>query len=122
MTAGAKWNRDTAGVGERPGVAAPAAYRDEDFPGCESFHLPASEVDHYEGRLEFWDGATETAWKIPEAPIQHEWPSRNLTRKSTRIEMLRRSFAERASVDGFGRSRAPRGQYGSGAAHGGDGP
>ena len=32
-------------------------YRDEDFPGCVSFHLPASEIDHYEGRLEFWDGA-----------------------------------------------------------------
>ena len=31
---------------------APAAYRDEDFPGCESFHLPASELDHYEYRLE----------------------------------------------------------------------
>ena len=21
-----------------------AVYRDEDFPGCESFHLPASEI------------------------------------------------------------------------------
>ena len=31
-----------------------------DFPGCESFHLPASEIDRYEGRLEFWDGHTET--------------------------------------------------------------
>ena len=38
-----------------------APYRDEDFPGCESFHLPASELDRYEGRLEFWDGVTETA-------------------------------------------------------------
>ena len=41
-------------------VLGPAAYRDEDFPGRESFHLPASEVDHYDGRLEFWDGDTET--------------------------------------------------------------
>ena len=39
----------------------PAAYRDEDFPGCESFRLPASEIDGYEGRLEFWDGVTESA-------------------------------------------------------------
>ena len=45
-------------------VLGPAAYRPEDFPGCESFHLPASELDHYEGRLEFWDGVTETAWKV----------------------------------------------------------
>ena len=55
------------------------AYRPEDFPGCESFHLPASEIDHYEGRLEFWDGVTETAWKVCEpTSIQHEQPSRLL--------------------------------------------
>ena len=66
-------------------------YRDEDFPGCESFHLPASEIDHYEGRLEFWDGVTETAWKIPETPLRHEGPSRRLTQMATRVEMLRGS-------------------------------
>ena len=56
-------------------VLGPAAYRPEDFPGCESFHLPASEIDHYEGRLEFWDGVTETAWKVCEpTSIQHEAP------------------------------------------------
>ena len=69
----------------------PARYRDEDFPGCESFHLPASEIDHYEGRLEFWDGATETAWKIPDTPIQHEGPSRKLTQTAARFEMVRGS-------------------------------
>ena len=67
-----------------------AVYRDEDFPGCESFHLPVSEIDHYEGRLEFWDGATETAWKVPETPIQHERPSRKLTQMSERWAMLAR--------------------------------
>ena len=45
---------------------SPAVYEPDDFPGCESFHLPASEIDHYEGRLEFWDGRTETAWKVCE--------------------------------------------------------
>ena len=72
----------------------PSAYRDEDFPGCESFHLPASEVDHYEGRLEFWDGATETAWKIPDTPIQHEGPSRKFVQMTTQVEMLRGSTIE----------------------------
>ena len=92
-------------------ASAPAAYRDEDFPGCVSFHLPASEVDHYEGRLEFWDGATETAWKIPETPIQHEWPSRNLTQKSARLEMLRGSpilslgSSDLVCLDASGRKR-----------------
>ena len=67
------------------------AYRDEDFPGCESFHLPASEIDHYEGRLEFWDGYTETAWNIPETPIQHEGPTRQLTQTTGQFAMVRGS-------------------------------
>ena len=70
----------------------PARYRDEDFPGCESFHLPASELDHYEYRLEFWDGDTETAWKVCEpTSIQHEEPSRRSCRWQQRFESLRGS-------------------------------
>ena len=70
----------------------PAAYRDEDFPGCESFHLPASELDHYETRLEFWDGATETAWKVCEpTSIQHEESSRRLVQMAERVASLRGS-------------------------------
>ena len=73
-------------------VPGPASYRAEDFPGCESFHLPASEIDHYEGRLEFWDGATETAWKVCEpTSVQHEEPSRLLVQMATRFEILRGS-------------------------------
>ena len=88
-----------------------AVYRDEDFPGCESFHLPASEIDHYEGRLEFWDGYTETAWKIPETPIQHEGPSRKLTQMSERCAMLRGSpissygSSDLVHLDAAGRKR-----------------
>ena len=67
-------------------VLGSAAYRLEDFPGCESFHLPASELDHYEGRLEFWDGVTETAWKVCEpTSIQHEQPSRQLAQIAGQI-------------------------------------
>ena len=67
-------------------------YRDEDFPGCESFHLPAGELEHYEYRLEFWDGDTETAWKVCEpTSIQHEEPSRQLVQMATRFQMLRGS-------------------------------
>ncbi len=71
---------------------APAAYRDEDFPGCESFHLPASAIEHYEGRLEFWDADTETAWKVCEpTSIYHEQPSRMLVRMAERVASLRGS-------------------------------
>ena len=68
------------------------AYRPADFPGCESFHLPASEIDHYEGRLEFWDGVTETAWKVCEpTSIQHEQPSRQLAQMAGQFAMVRGS-------------------------------
>ena len=74
-------------------VPGPTSYRDEDFPGCESFHLPASEIDDYDGRLEFWDGVTETAWKVCEpTSIQHEEPSRLLVKMATRFEILRGSW------------------------------
>ena len=90
----------------------PAAYRDEDFPGCESFHLPASGLEHYEGRLEFWDGATETAWKVCEpTSIEHEQPSRLLVQMAGKFEMLRGSriacfgSSDLLRVDATGRKR-----------------
>ena len=91
---------------------APAAYGPADFPGCESFHLPASEVEHYEGRLEFWDGRTETAWKVCEpTSIQHEGPSRRLVEMATRVASLRGSriacfgSADLLHLDAAGRKR-----------------
>ena len=68
-----------------------APFRPEDFPGCESFHLPAREVDLYDGRLEFWDGTTETAWRACDVSPHHEGPSRLLVQMATRVAMLRGS-------------------------------
>ena len=64
----------------------------EDFPGCESFHLPERALEHYEGRLEFWDGRTETAWKVaePTSPY-HEVPSRRLGEIAAHVASLRGS-------------------------------
>ena len=74
---------------------APAAYCDEDFPGCESFPLPASKLESYESRLEFWDGDTETAWKVCEpTSIQHEQPSRRLVQMAGQFAMVRGSAIE----------------------------
>ena len=90
----------------------PTRYRDEDFPGCESFHLPASELEHYEDRLEFWDGATETAWKVCEpTSIQHEQPSRRLVQMAERVASVRGSriaclgSGDLVRVDAAGRRR-----------------
>ena len=42
------------------------------FPGCKPIHLPREELETWDGRLEFWDGATETAWVCePNSPC-HE--------------------------------------------------
>ena len=100
---------DELRTGREPG---PARYREEDFPGCESFPLPASELDHYEYRLEFWDGDTETAWRVSEgASIEHEAPSRGLTQLAGQFAMLRGSrikclgSASLVRLDAAGRRR-----------------
>ena len=79
------------GGGAVPGAPA-EGYGAEDFPGCEPFHLPEGELEGYEGRLEFWDGLTETAWKVsePTSPY-HEGPSRRLVEVATRVAALRGS-------------------------------
>ena len=70
----------------------PPAYGPEDFPGCESFHLPASELEGYEGRLEFWDGRTQTAWRVCEPTSTfHEVPSRMLPQVAREFAHLRGS-------------------------------
>ena len=80
------------GSGDAAPDVAPRAYGPEDFPGCESFHLPERALESYEGRLEFWDGATETAWKVSEPTTTfHEGPSRRLVQMATRVEALRGS-------------------------------
>ena len=77
--------------GEAPGAAA-RGYGPEDFPGCDSFPLPERALEHYEGRLEFWDGLTETAWKVSEpTTTYHEGPSQELAQMAARFAALRGS-------------------------------
>ena len=78
------------------GASSPEArYGPEDFPGCESFHLPESELARFEGRIEFWDGRTQTAWRVCEpTTIWHEAPTRMLSRLAERFASLRGSRIE----------------------------
>ena len=103
---------DASGVSDTSRTSGPTPFRDEDFPDCESFPLPASELDTHEGRLEFWDGATETAWKVCEpTSIEHEAPSRRLAQMTGQFAMLRGSriacfgSADLVRVDASGRKR-----------------
>lgn len=80
----------TRGHSDTP-QSTPAAFQPEGFPGCEPVHLPESEVDLYEGRLEFWDARTSIAWKVCDVSIQHEQPSRRLVQMAERVAALRGS-------------------------------
>ena len=91
--------RASYGTGKRHPSARPSAstadFGPEDFPGCEPFHLPAVELERYEGRLEFWDGRTETAWKVCEpTTIDHELPARRLPWVARALASLRGSEIE----------------------------
>ena len=62
--------------------------------------------------MEFWDGGTETAWKVCEpTSIQHEGPSRRLVQMATRFAIVRGSWiacfgsADLVHRDAAGRKR-----------------
>ena len=88
----AKWSAwEVSGRGEAPGAAV-EGYGPEDFPGCDSFRLSERALERYEGRLEFWDGLTETAWKVSEpTSTYHEGPSQELAQMAARFASLRGS-------------------------------
>ena len=45
-----------------------------EFPGCKPVPLPCDEIETYDGRLEFWDARTETAWVCePTSPCHDCW-------------------------------------------------
>ena len=75
-------------------AAAPAA---PEFPGCTPVRLPADELERSDQRLEYWDGATETAWICEPASPYHERPSGRLTRLTERIAQVRG-----ASIESYG--------------------
>ena len=50
-----------------------------DLPGCRPVPLRRRDLDTWDGRFEYWDGATETAWVMDPATLPHEWPSQCLT-------------------------------------------
>ena len=60
-----------------PGTDGPPSPR---FPGCRSFQLTRDAVEHYDGRFEYWDAATETVFVVAEPTSRtHETPSRRLS-------------------------------------------
>ena len=64
------------------------------FPGCMPVHLPRTEIERFEGRLEYWDAATETAWICEPTTPYHERLSRLFTRLAELIARVRGSPIE----------------------------
>ncbi len=75
-------------------VGQPRHAQSPAFPGCKPVRLPRTEIDRFEGRLEYWDAATETAWICEPTTPYHERPSRLLTRLAERIAGVRGSPIE----------------------------
>ena len=86
------------GASRRLGPAAEVALR---FPGCRKIPLLRDRLDDYEGRIEYWEARTETAWVVAE-PVGgiHEGTSRRLPHLVERIAMVRGApIASFGSVD-----------------------
>lgn len=66
-----------------------------EFPGCKPVRIRRDEIGCYEGRYEYWEARTETAWQVrsPTSPY-HELPSQRLARLSDRIAAVRGSPIE----------------------------
>ena len=61
------------------------------FPGCAPYRLTREQIGDFEGRLEFWDAATETAWVCEPTSPYHEAPSQILSALADRIASVRGS-------------------------------
>ena len=92
------------GAGSVPGAGPPlgaAVDVDLRFPGCRPVPLQRDRLEDYEGRIEYWEARTETAWVVAE-PVGgiHEGTSRRLPHLVERIAMVRGAqIASFGSVD-----------------------
>ena len=79
----------------RPASVAPSATAPPEFPGCRPIHVSRDGIADYEGRLEYWEADTETAWVV-RAPVSywHELPGQRLARLTERIAAVRGAAIE----------------------------
>ena len=71
------------------------------FPGCRPVRLLTDRLTDFEGRLEYWDARTETAWVVAEPTGGiHEGTSRRLIHLAERVALVRGTpIASFGSVD-----------------------
>ena len=60
------------------------------FPGCRPVRIPRNRIEDFDGRLEYWEARTETAWIVAEPPGGvHESTSRRLPELARLIATVR---------------------------------
>ena len=72
----------------------PAPHREPqslEFPGCHPVRIPRDAIADYEGRIEYWDAATEIAMICEPVSVHHEHPSQRLRELTTMIAQTRGS-------------------------------
>ena len=68
-------------AGDVQAAQRPAPRPAPEFPGCRAVTITREAIATYEGRYEFWDAETETAWMVREPTgAAHEQPSQRLAR------------------------------------------
>ena len=63
-----------------------------EFPGCRQIRISREDVGTYDGRFEYWEAETETAWVVREPTgLAHEEPSQRLAGLCAMISAVRGS-------------------------------
>ena len=70
----------------RPSYPPPS---EPDLPGCRPVPFARRDLDDWDGRLEYWDGDTETAWVCDPVGLGHEQPAMRLVELCTHIAAAR---------------------------------
>ena len=65
-----------------------------EFPGCHPVRISRDAIADYDGRIEYWDAATETAMVCESVSVYHEHPPQRLARLTDRIAQTRGSPIE----------------------------
>ena len=76
---------------EAAGSWTPPSLPGLEFPGCEAIRMTRSDMEACEGRLEFWDADSATAWVAEPPSPAHELPSHSLAALAERIAAVRGS-------------------------------
>ena len=78
-----------------PSRAATSVEAAPEFPGCRPIRVTRNGIEDFDGRVEYWEASTETAWVIAEPnSVTHEGPTRRLGRLAELIAAVRGSPIE----------------------------